>query len=320
MNSINFVNKDEFIESRDNKLGKYIETRTISEHIKNGFINLDKPAGPTSHEVVSIVKKILDIEKAGHSGTLDPQVTGVLPIGLLNSTKILSTLLLSPKKYICNMFMHGTHDIKEIKDIFAYYNGTIYQVPPLKSNVVKQLRMRKVYDISFLEKNQQNVLFAVESQAGTYIRTLCKDIGRSLGSFAYMKELRRIQTGPFSEYNVVSLHQLFDAWSDFKEEKNEEKIRQVIVPVEIAVTHLPLVYVRDSAIRSVCHGIDLKIPGILGYEKFDANQIVRLLTAKGELIGIGKGIQSSKIIKTQKSGLIIHPHKIIMDRNHYPLK
>ncbi len=317
MKNLIFLDENEYIDSQNSNLGNIPQNRPISDHIRYGFINLDKPGGPTSHEVVSIVKNILGIKKAGHSGTLDPHVTGVLPIGLLSSTKILSTLLHAPKIYICNMHSNNIISQNSFLKVSNYFTGPIYQVPPLKSNVVKQLRIRKIYEINFIDQKEKDILFSVKSQAGTYIRTLCKDMGRATGSPSYMKELRRIQTGPFKEDTLITLHSLFDAWEEFQETGEEKSLRNSIYPVEKAVSHLSAVIIRENAINAICHGIDLKVPGILAFQKFAVNEPIAIYSPKGELIGIGLALQSSEYLLKNGNGNIIHPSKIIMERNVY---
>ncbi len=318
INEMYVLNSEELNKGKLSTNGVDPFKRPIYNLIQYGCINLDKPAGPTSHEVVSIVKKILGIEKAGHPGTLDPQVTGVLPICLLNATKILSVLTKSTKKYVCNMYSTDSIPAKQISNIFDYFTGHIYQVPPLKSNVVKKLRIRQIYSLNLIEQKDRETLFDVTCQSGTYIRTLCNDIGRAIGTYSYMKELRRVKTGVFHEKYTSNLHQLFDAWEEYKETGNEKMIRQIIMPLEIAITHLPKIIVRENAVDPICHGSNLTFPGILAFSKFNINENIAILTPKGELIAIANSLIDSSSIKNMKYGNIAHPFKIIMPRRTYP--
>ena len=318
MDDLIFLNESLFEECKYSRYGTDPFNRSIEELIEYGFINLDKPAGPTSHDVVSTVKKILSIDKAGHSGTLDPQVTGVLPIGLLKSTKVLSSLLKGPKKYICNMYSESTIEKETLKQLFSEFTNQIFQVPPLKSNVVKKLRKRNIYDLELLEVQDKHTLFSVKSEAGTYIRTLCVDIGRAAGIYSYMKELRRVQTGPFGEESVVTLHDLFDHWENYKEDPNNSEIRSIIKPVETSIVHLPFVIVNDNAIDSICHGSDLMIPGIVAHSIFTQNDLISMLSSKGELIGLGVSSIESKNLGEIKTGRAVHPTRVIMKRGTYP--
>ncbi len=175
---IELLDKDEPIKilssaTTDYKYGKSPLNRSIDELFQYGIINLDKPANPTSHEVVSYVKKILNITKAGHSGTLDPAVTGVLPIALNKATRMLDTLLLAGKEYVTNMLLHDDVDEGELRSTILSYIGVIYQRPPMRASVKRVLRKRTIYNIDILEIEGRQVLFKVECQAGTYIRKLC---------------------------------------------------------------------------------------------------------------------------------------------------
>ena len=209
-------------DTTDFRWGKVPTDRTIEELLQYGIMNLDKPPRPTSHEVVSYVKKILDLSRAGHSGTLDPHVTGVLPIALSKATRILDTLLLAGKEYVCNMRLHKDVEEERIRGIMKEYLGEIYQRPPLRSSVKRVLRIRKIYENEIIQIKEREVLFRVSCQAGTYIRKYCHDIGQSLSCGAHMKELRRIRSGPFSEEDYLStLQDLFDAYMWFLEEKDE---------------------------------------------------------------------------------------------------
>ncbi|MFO7967345.1 MAG: hypothetical protein R6U44_07080, partial [Archaeoglobaceae archaeon] len=135
----------------DEKYGVYPNNREITEYIKNGIVCLDKPFGPTSHEVTVWARKILELEKTGHAGTLDPHVTGALPILLENSVKLLKTLQSSQKEYVSIMRLHDYVDEQEILRVMNMFVGKIYQKPPLKSAVKKTLRTREIYEMDIME-------------------------------------------------------------------------------------------------------------------------------------------------------------------------
>ena len=122
-------------------------------------MNLDKTMGPTSHEIDAWVKRILNVEKTGHGGTLDPRVTGILPIGINKATRVIQMLLGAPKEYVCLMRLHEEIREKRIRDILEEFTGKIFQTPPLKSAVKRELRVRTVYKIDILEIDGQDVLF-----------------------------------------------------------------------------------------------------------------------------------------------------------------
>jgi H/ACA ribonucleoprotein complex subunit 4 len=169
-------------DTTDPKYGHQPSERPATEFIQYGTINLDKPAGPTSHEVAAWVKKIMHVCAIGHGGTLDPKE---------DSTKVVQAFLYSGKEYICVMKLHADSNEEEIKRVLGEFEDEIYQRPPLRSSVKRQLRTRRIYFIDYMEYSGRNVLFKVGCEAGTYIRKLCFDIGEILGVGAHMQELRR---------------------------------------------------------------------------------------------------------------------------------
>ena len=206
----------------DESYGCYPFNRPMEEYIRKGFVVIDKPMGPSSHEVVVWVRRILNVQKTGHTGTLDPRVTGVLPIMIEDATKLVRILQGSEKEYVCLMRLHGDVRKEEIERVLKLFEGKIYQRPPLKSAVKKRLRVRTIYKIEILEIEGRDVLFKVTTEAGTYIRKLCTDIGEVLGCGAHMQELRRTRTGIFDESMCYTLHDLLDAYTFWKEEGEEK--------------------------------------------------------------------------------------------------
>lgn len=301
--------------------GKRPEDRSIEEHLRYGVINLDKPRGPTSHEVVSWVKGILGLKKAGHGGTLDPRVSGVLPIALEESTKIVKVLLNSGKEYVCAMRLHSDSSRHRLEDVLSEFVGEIYQRPPVKSAVKRQLRTRRIYYIDLLEMDNRDVLFKVGCEAGTYIRKLCHDIGEVLGSGAHMLELRRTRSGVFDEGSLITLYDLADAYAFYREEEREDLLRKVVMPVEEALGDLPKVIVRDGAVDALCHGADLAIPGIVKLDsELNPGAEVALMTMKGELIAIGSALMDTKKILIEEKGIAVRTKRVIMKPSTYPMK
>jgi len=239
------------------KLGCNPNKRTVEELIQYGVVNIDKPTGPTSHQVSDYVQRILNIKKAGHSGTLDPGVTGVLPVALDQATRIVQTLLPAGKEYVCIMHLHRDIEEKELRRAIRKFTGKISQKPPLKSAVKRVERTREIYYFDIMEINGKDVLFRVGCQAGTYIRKLCHDLGRELKVGAHMAELRRTKAGPFDESTLVTLHDLRDAYHYYKE-GNEKFIRYCIKPMEEGINHLGKVWILDTAVEPICHGQTLK--------------------------------------------------------------
>ncbi|MHA2059518.1 MAG: RNA-guided pseudouridylation complex pseudouridine synthase subunit Cbf5 [Candidatus Ranarchaeia archaeon] len=293
--------------------------RTPDELINFGIINLNKPPGPTSHEVVAWVKQMLKIDIAGHSGTLDPQVTGVLPTALGSGTKILQALLNSDKEYIGVMQLRGDVSLPDIKRIARLLTGEIWQRPPLRSSVKRTLRTRTIYRLEVLEKENRNVLFKVKCEAGTYIRKLCVDWGELLQVGAHMIELRRIQSGPFSEeINHVSLHDVKDAYSDWVETRDEVNLRKTILPLEAGLTHIPHVVIRDSAVDAICHGAKLAAPGVVKISpKTNTGDMVAISTLKGEIVALGTSLVPTQKALSLDHGFIVKPIRVIMPTGTY---
>lgn len=302
------------------KFGKKPDERSVDELIRNGVINLDKPRGPTSHEVVAWVKRILNLNKAGHSGTLDPGVSGVLPVALENATRILSALLISGKEYIGILHLHSKVPPKKIKQAFKLFEGPIYQRPPLKSSVKRTLRIRQIYCLDVLEIDEKDVLFRVGCQAGTYIRKLCHDIGLVLGVGGHMSELRRIRSGPFSENeNLVTLHQLSEAFYIWINEQDDTLLRKTILPLEYALQHLPKIIVRDSAVDAICHGADLAAPGVLQLSSgIKLNDLVAIFTLKGEAVALARAKMTSMQMLKANKGIVADTERVLMERETYP--
>ncbi|MBW3003540.1 RNA-guided pseudouridylation complex pseudouridine synthase subunit Cbf5, partial [Candidatus Woesearchaeota archaeon] len=226
------------------RFGKNPEERTTEELLDFSVINIDKPKGPTSHQVSAYVKKMLDTNKSGHSGTLDPKVTGVLPVAIGKATRVVQALLPAGKEYIAVMHLHKDVDETVLrKTITEHFIGKIKQLPPIKSAVKRQMRFRKIYYIEILEVIEKDVLMRIGCQAGTYIRKLLHDIGQKLGVGAHMSELRRTKAGPFNESTLTTLTDLQDSYWFYKNEGKDKWLRQMLQPIENAVKHLPKVWV-----------------------------------------------------------------------------
>lgn len=300
--------------------GENPENRSIQDLLNLGIINLDKPANPTSHEVTAWVKQILGINKAGHGGTLDPSVTGCLPIALGRATRSLQVLLPSGKEYICVMKLHQPRSEQKVEEALESFRGKIYQTPPVRSNVKRQLRVRKIYELDLLEHQESEYsLLRVKCEAGTYIRKLCHDIGLIMGIGAHMHELRRTKTGPFDVKESKTLQDLRDAWFYFQKEGSETALREVIQPIEEISKHLPKIFIRDSAVDAICHGASLTIPGIVQLTRnIDKNSLLAILTMKGELVAFGRSLFTSKKIIEMKNGICVKPAAVFMKKNTYP--
>jgi H/ACA ribonucleoprotein complex subunit 4 len=304
-----------------NEYGIYPKDRSIEDHLSKGVINLDKPSGPTSHEIDSWVKRILNVEKTGHGGTLDPKVTGILPIGVDYATRVIQLLLSAPKEYVCLMTLHAPVDDDKVHEIFNEFQGKIFQTPPLKSAVKRELRVRNIYYSTIYEISGRDILFKIGCEAGTYVRTYCHDIGEALGTGAHMAELRRTQVGSFNEKNnLITLQDLTDAFYYWNDEDNESFLRKCVMPMEKATGHLPKVIIKDSAVGAICHGADLAFGGVVGLsETIKKGDVVAVETLKGELVASAIALFNTEEILIKSSGLIFDTKKVFMEPNVYPM-
>lgn len=298
--------------------GKTPAQRTVRELLNNGFINLDKPAGPTSHQVVAWVKEILEIDKAGHGGTLDPAVTGVLPVALGDGARALQVLLVAGKEYVALMKLHKEVEEKKIREVCSSFVGEISQMPPLRSAVKRMRRTREVYYLEVLEIHGREVLFRVGCQAGTYIRTLCVDIGKKLGCGAQLVELRRTRVGNITEDSAVSLQDLKDAYVFWKEDGDDVELRKTILAMERLLEVVPKIIVRDSAIDALCHGANLAIPGVVEIDDMKAGEIAAVLSLKGEGVALVKMEVPSVQVIEKDTGICASLERVLMNKGTYP--
>ena len=274
----------------DDAYGTYYDKRTIEQLLNYGLIILDKPPGPTSHETVAWTKRLLKLPKIGHSGTLDPQVSGVLPLGLGEATKALGVLLYGPKEYHALGRVHSLPSKEKLDEIIEMFRGEIFQKPPQRSAVLRQTRTRAIYEFEVLEQKERLLLTRILCEAGTYIRKLYYDVGEILGPGATMIELRRTRVDQFYERDgLVTLHELADAFAQWEEKKDDSKLMKMIKPVEFALSELKSVVIRDSAVDAMCHGAQLAIPGVLQIsQNLKKGDIVGVYTQKGEAVALAE--------------------------------
>mmetsp|Transcript_18666 Transcript_18666/g.29268 ORF Transcript_18666/g.29268 Transcript_18666/m.29268 type:complete len:445 (-) Transcript_18666:49-1383(-) len=314
-------------------------SRPMHEHINYGMLNIDKPSNPSSHEVVSWIKKIVGAEKSGHSGTLDPKVTGNLIVCLNRATRLVKSQQNQPKEYIAVMKLHDAVEggRKKINQALQTLTGAVFQRPPIQSAVKRQLRVRSIYENNLLEFDEKRglVVFSVKCEAGTYIRTLCVHLGLILGVGAHMEELRRVATGKITEDdNLVTLHDLLDACWLLKNKKQEWYLRQVILPCEALLASggsrlskevgnpgYKRIVVKDTAVNALCYGAKLMVQGVLRYDDGigdNQKEVIVLITTKGEAIALAYASLTASQIQTAEFGIAAVLKRVIMDRNVYP--
>ncbi|KAL7423135.1 centromere/microtubule-binding protein cbf5 [Cryptotrichosporon argae] len=296
--------------------------RDLQTYVKSGVINLDKPSNPSSHEVVAWLKRILRVEKTGHSGTLDPKVTGCLIVCIDRATRLVKSQQGAGKEYVCVVRFHDAVDEKAFARALETLTGALFQRPPLISAVKRQLRVRTIYESKLIEYDAKRHLgvFWVSCEAGTYIRTLCVHLGLLLGVGAHMQELRRVRSGITGENDdIVTMHDVLDAQWVYDNTRDESYLRRVVRPLESLLTNFKRVVVKDSAVNAVCYGAKLMIPGLLRYEAdIEVHEEVVLMTTKGEAIAIGIAMMSTADLASCDHGVVAKVKRCIMNRDLYP--
>lgn len=306
-------------EQPEDKYGCEPEKRTTKELLNYGIIVINKPRGPTSHQVADYVKKIVGADKSGHSGTLDPDVSGVLPTALGEATKITGLMLKSPKEYIGIMHLHSEVNNEKLAEGINTFIGTITQLPPRKSAVKREERQREIYEFEILEREEKEILFRVKCQAGTYIRKLIHDLGITLKTGAHMAQLVRTKAGPFTDKEMISLQDLTDAIHIWKEKNDETELRKIIKPIERLTENLPKLWARNSAVNSLTHGAHLNIPGIAKVEKkIQKGDMVAVMTLKNELVCIGTAYREAIMMQAARRGTAIIVDRVFMHSGVYP--
>merc|ERR1711907_770139 len=299
--------------------------RTLHDYVRSGVINLDKPANPSSHEVVAWIRRILKVEKTGHSGTLDPKVTGCLIVCVERATRLVKSQQGAGKEYMSVLRLHDTvASQQKLKAAIETLTGALFQRPPLISAVKRQLRVRTVYDSKLIEfdKERNLAVFHVKCEAGTYIRTLCTHLGLLLGVGGHMQELRRVRSGINGEQdNMVTMHDVLDAQHVYENNKDESYLRRVIKPLESLLTTYKRIVVKDSAVNAICYGAKLMIPGLLRFaSEIEVNEEVVLMTTKGEAIALGIAEMPTAVMATVDHGVVARIKRCIMERDTYPRK
>ena len=258
-----------------------------SDLLKDCFIAIDKPKGPTSHQVDYWVRQITGVDKVGHVGTLDPNASGLLVMALGRAVKLIDIAHEYPKEYLTVMRLYGDTGDDNLLSLFREFTGEIYQLPPMKSAVARTLRIRKIYDLKLMERENRLVLFNVKCESGTYIRTLCTDMGYALGFGAQMAELRRTVTGPFDESMMHTLQDLSDA-VQMAASGNTSKLGQMVIPMIQLFRNDPKIVVKRTAITNIAHGSDLFPGGIRAViGKPMKGDRVAVVTEDNQLIGTG---------------------------------
>jgi tRNA pseudouridine55 synthase len=277
--------------------------RSLDDRLAFGVVNLDKPPGPSAHQVAGWVRDMAGVDRAAHAGTLDPKVTGCLPTMLGDATRLAPVFLEGRKEYVAVLELHGSPPA-DLEDILAEFEGDIYQKPPRKSAVSRRLRTRRVHALDLLETRDRQALVRIECASGTYVRKLCHDLGLALGTGAHMGDLRRTATDPFDDRDLVTLHDLADALA-FAEAGDETPLREVVAPAERVLDDLPAVTIAPSAAEQVATGAPVYAPGVLDADDAPRDALVACVTPDGSAVCLGRlvgdpGAESGVVVDLER--------------------
>ena len=276
----------------------------------NGLLIINKPKDYTSHDIVNIVRKKLNTKKVGHTGTLDPNATGVLPILVGTATKISKYLIEHEKTYIATIKLGKKTDTgdsegnvieedtnlksiskEEIDTILRKFIGKQNQIPPMYSaikvdgkklyeyaregkTVELQPREIEIIDISLIEYQKDEIKFSVRCSKGTYIRTLCEDIAKELGTIGYMKELQRTSVNEFNIENSISLEELEDI-----------NVEEKIISIEEIFKDKPNINLNNRKLELFLNGVQLTHDLNDGvYRVYNSNNFIGLGVVKNKLL------------------------------------
>ncbi|MFA5406856.1 MAG: RNA-guided pseudouridylation complex pseudouridine synthase subunit Cbf5 [Candidatus Nanoarchaeia archaeon] len=267
--------------------------RTMEELMQCSMVIIDKPKGPFSYEITDAVKQALNARKTGHAGTLDPNATGVLAIGVNKGCHVLQAIGHAPKEYVGLMRVHTDVSMSKIINTAKKFVGTITQLPPVRSAVKREERERDIYSLKVLDVTGREVKFRVSCQAGTYIRKLCTEWGDAMDSKAHLQELIRTKAGPYTLDDTVQLDVFL---------KNPNKY---LIPVETAVTQLPHLWVDDNTIKTMKNGAQPFLPGVYKYDSgIKVGDLIAIMTPSQELAAIGKSLMSEQELKGSKGQIV----------------
>lgn len=300
--------------------------REIADYLSSGIINLDKPANPSSHEVVAWVKRILRVKKTGHSGTLDPKVSGSLIVCIDRATRLAKSQQNAGKEYVAVLRLHGQvpGGVSDVTRAVQKLRGALFQRPPLISAVKRQLRIRSVYDSKLFEFNEKTNLGVLwcSVEAGTYVRTLCVHLGLVLGVGGVMQELRRVRSGIQNENEgLVTMHDLVDGMYLLDHHRDESLLRRVIKPLEALLVGHKRIVIKDTAVNAVCYGAKILLPGVLRYDDgIEMNQEIVIVTTKGEAVCLAIALMTTSTLAACDHGVVAKIKRVVMERDTYPRK
>jgi H/ACA ribonucleoprotein complex subunit 4 len=285
---------------------------------EGAFLLVDKPRGPSSHQVTAWARDLLGVSVAGHAGTLDPNVSGLLWVGVGPALKLLPLVLEFPKRYVASVVLHGPAPVRDVERVLREFTGPIYQTPPVRSAVKRERRVRTVYRLELIERDGPRLLLDLTADSGTYVRTLAVDLGEALGLGGHMEELRRVATGPFREQDSVPLSTIADAVAA-RSAGDPAPLLRLLHPIEEVWREFPAIVVKDGAASALAHGAGLASGGILALPKpFSRGARVTLVTRSGELVATGVAHRGSDEVGHVKHGWVVDETRVFVDPARFP--
>jgi H/ACA ribonucleoprotein complex subunit 4 len=294
-------------------------TDPVDDRIREGaFLLLDKPRGPSSHQVTAWARDLLGVDRAGHAGTLDPNVSGLLWVGVGPALKLLPLVLEFPKRYVGVVTFHANVAPRDLDRAVAEFTGPIYQTPPVRSAVRRERRIRTIHRLAVIDTDGPQRVLDVVADSGTYIRTLAVDLGEALGVGAHLEELRRISTGPFDESRSVSMTVLADAASA-RAAGDPAPMLALLHPIAEVWSEFPTVVVKDAAASALAHGAGLARGGIVSLPRtFSRGARVALVSRAGALIATGVARVDAGEMTGPEKGWVVAETRVFVDPKEYP--
>ncbi len=291
----------------------------VAERIQSGaFLLVDKPRGPTSHQVTAWVRDLLGVERAGHAGTLDPNVSGLLWVGVGPALKLLPLLLEFPKRYVGVVAFHADVPPADLDRVVREFTGPVFQTPPVRSAVKRERRVRTLHRLSVLERTRDTALLDLVADSGTYVRTLAVDLGEALGVGGNLVELRRTGTGPFREEESVPLAVIADAVERARGGA-PAPLLALLHPIEEVWREFPRLVLKDAAASAVVHGAGLAAGGIASLSgPFASGAAVVLLSRGGKILAHGRALVDSTELARHREGWVVRLERVLAHPAQYP--
>lgn len=296
-------------------LEKLKNSRNIQDLINLGLLNIDKPSDWTSFDVVNYIRKMFGLNKAGHLGTLDPSVTGVLPICLEKTCRIQEYFMHQDKVYVGKMLIHKEITKAKLEEAIKKFVGKINQLPPRISRVKRVVRERevKIFKITAFNEKKREASFLCEVEAGTYIRKLIDDLGKELGVGAQMIELRRTRAGLFSDKDLefVTIEELEKSFEEYKKGK-EGKLRKLLVPAELILNLIKSIKIKQEFIPNLKNGSPIfkkMLVNIKDLKIVEENKPFAIIDEQNNLIEIAKKQEQGKF---ENPEIIAKPEAVLI--------